>query len=239
MAQKVKPLKMEDTTSGGDLDMIPVETKPSEDYVAAKGLALENLDTYLIDRSGNDIQFTDPTVGTKSVDSVRSTARVSANDTTPSFLFSKLVPGIGISLSELNDGANETLSIINNSGNFGDVFTFNESESESSTTSSLYQEKLKLTTPSLDAGSYYLSWYYEVKTDTGSNKTLITQVQRDDTEVLSESDHIDTRGNFQGAAGFDFLTLTAGVHFFDIDYKVGTTTTATIKRARMIIWRIA
>ena len=67
MVDKVKPLKLEDTTDGTEFDMTPTETNPTEDYLAAKGLAIENSDLILIDASGNEIQFTDPTNGTKSI----------------------------------------------------------------------------------------------------------------------------------------------------------------------------
>ena len=67
MVDKVCPLKIEQPGKGTELDFGPTETDPSEDYVAAKGVALRNLDTYLIDDDGSEIQFTDPTNGTKKV----------------------------------------------------------------------------------------------------------------------------------------------------------------------------
>ena len=68
MVDKVRPLKWESTGSGGgDDDDLPTGTDPSEDYLACKGVALEQLDTHLIDRNGDNIQFTDPANGTKSV----------------------------------------------------------------------------------------------------------------------------------------------------------------------------
>ena len=41
-------------------------------------------------------------------------AKVTANDTTANYLFSKIVAGTGITINELNDGGNETLEIVNN-----------------------------------------------------------------------------------------------------------------------------
>lgn len=65
---KVKPLKIEDSTSGTEMDFAPTEADPTEDYLAAKGVALENDDNTLIDKAGDgQIQFTDTTNGTKSV----------------------------------------------------------------------------------------------------------------------------------------------------------------------------
>lgn len=56
MVDKVKPLKFESSTSGGtENDVFQTETDPQEDYLAAKGLAFENLDTFLIDKVGRAI----------------------------------------------------------------------------------------------------------------------------------------------------------------------------------------
>lgn len=110
MPDKVKPLGFETLTDGDQTVPVPTELDVAEDYVTAKGVAFENLDTHLIDRVGDDIQFTDPAVGIKSVDQVQSTARVSANDTTPDNLLAKIAPGDAITLVETNDGGNETLT---------------------------------------------------------------------------------------------------------------------------------
>jgi hypothetical protein len=59
---KIKPLKYENPANGGtQVDLVPTETNPVQDYVAAKGMAFDGLDTRLIDTdaSGN-INFTDP-----------------------------------------------------------------------------------------------------------------------------------------------------------------------------------
>lgn len=63
MADKVKPLGFENSALGGTENLpLPTEIDPTEDYLAAKGLAFQNLDTRLIDLdvSGN-IQFKDAT----------------------------------------------------------------------------------------------------------------------------------------------------------------------------------
>ena len=62
---KVKPLKIEDATNGTDIDTAPVETNPTEDYLAAKGLSFENLDTLLLDATGGELRFTDVINGVK------------------------------------------------------------------------------------------------------------------------------------------------------------------------------
>ena len=67
MVDKVKPLKFEESIDGTEIDPIPTESDESEDYLAGKGIALENLDTHLIDLQSSEIAFTDPTSGTKKV----------------------------------------------------------------------------------------------------------------------------------------------------------------------------
>lgn len=63
MADKIKPLKIENPATGGtQTDPFPVETNPAQDYLAAKGLALENSDTRLLDLDGSgNFQFKDAT----------------------------------------------------------------------------------------------------------------------------------------------------------------------------------
>lgn len=51
MVDKVKPLKFESSATGGtENDEMPRETDPSEDYLAAKGLSFEGLDTFLLQK---------------------------------------------------------------------------------------------------------------------------------------------------------------------------------------------
>lgn len=52
MVDKVKPLKLENPSTGGtETDSFPTETNTTEDYLACYGVALENSDSYLIDHT--------------------------------------------------------------------------------------------------------------------------------------------------------------------------------------------
>lgn len=64
---KVKPLKIEETGNGTELDMDPTEMNPTEDYASVKGISIENSDNLLVDSDGTEIQFTDTVSGTKKV----------------------------------------------------------------------------------------------------------------------------------------------------------------------------
>lgn len=56
MADKVKPLGFENSALGGTENFpLPTEIDPNEDYLATKGIAFENLDTFLVDKIGRSI----------------------------------------------------------------------------------------------------------------------------------------------------------------------------------------
>lgn len=58
---KVKPLKMEHSSLGGtEDDAFPTATDPTEDYLAAKGVAFENSDDHLAEKIGEILKFTIP-----------------------------------------------------------------------------------------------------------------------------------------------------------------------------------
>lgn len=61
MADKVKPLKIENPALGGsETDPFPTEADPNEDYITGKGFAFENNDDRLLDLSvSGEMQFKD------------------------------------------------------------------------------------------------------------------------------------------------------------------------------------
>jgi hypothetical protein len=86
MVDKVKPLKIENASLGGTQnDPFPTETNPTQDYIAAKGFAIENLDTYLVDKSGSNMQFTDPTAGARTLNQLRTASQNSFDNTSNGF----------------------------------------------------------------------------------------------------------------------------------------------------------
>lgn len=62
MVDKTRPLKIEDTGSGGMNDFLPTEMNPSEDYVSAKGIALEESDNTRIEGNSGVMNFRDTDV---------------------------------------------------------------------------------------------------------------------------------------------------------------------------------
>lgn len=117
---------------------------------------------------------------------------------------------------------------------FGAHFTPAVSDGEDSTTATTYQQKLKLTSESLEIGNtYVVFWYCEARANL-QNKTVGVRVQIDDTTIELEVEH---EGNeYIPISGFAIYTVTgAGTHFVDIDYKA-IDGTGYIRKARLLGW---
>jgi len=95
---------------------------------------------------------------------------------------------------------------------------YGESDGESSTTSTAFQPKLKLTITNMAAGDYLVSYMAEIKTvDSG---VVRTQIQIDDTTVIGTPEYSGSNPvERNGVSGFKKITLTAADHDFDIDFK--------------------
>lgn len=117
---------------------------------------------------------------------------------------------------------------------FGSNFGVVNDDTESSTTLTTYQQKLRLTTQSLTAGQkYVVFWHAEVRANL-QNKIAAVQVQLDDATVLVQGDY---EGNeYTSVVGFYVLTAVGtGTHTVDIDYRA-VDGTAYIRRARLLGW---
>jgi hypothetical protein len=123
---------------------------------------------------------------------------------------------------------------------FGSNFSQAASDGESTTTLDTYQQKVRLTTPSLSAGVYRIGWHNETRCSSVS-ADIYYRVQLDDTTDLCEvNNEIGDNTNYLSGAGFAHVTLTAGVHTIDMDYRNETATnTAYIRRARLELWKVS
>ena len=113
------------------------------------------------------------------------------------------------------------------------VYDYMASEAESTTTSLTFVQKLRLTTSSLAAGDYRIGYSMEI---TNSNKKQRTEVrvQVDDTTTIAEGVNaaLNQHDDYVMVSGFAVVTLTAGTHNIDIDYRA-LSNTAKIRRARL------
>jgi len=131
---------------------------------------------------------------------------------------------------------------------FGTEYENAENEGESSTTNTTFQQKLRLTTVSLPAGTYQIGWSCEAKPDDGEQRIAGTQVQVDDTTTLCYSEIAGNvpypgeipYGFWTTVSGFKVIELEAGSHNIDVDFKrAGSSGTSYIKRVRLTIWRVS
>ena len=111
----------------------------------------------------------------------------------------------------------------------------------STTTSTSFQQKLRLTT-TLRSGNYRIGWSYDWQI-TSSSCNFKAQIQVDDTTTLSthteEAQDPSTDQRHQ-ASGFAYQTLTEGIHNIDLDYCTSSPSgSARIQNARLEIWRIS
>ncbi len=124
---------------------------------------------------------------------------------------------------------------------FGTQYSYSESVAETSTNSTVFQQKLRLTTPSLPAGTYKISWFYNWRYDSASND-FMGRVQVDDTTTLLEHEQEpkDTgTDQVYVETGFRNVTLTSGVHNIDLDFSTSKSFgTSYIKNVRLEIYRI-
>lgn len=124
---------------------------------------------------------------------------------------------------------------------FGTWYGWALDESESSTTSTTYQQKLRYTTPStVPAGNYRIGWQFEWMRNTVSND-FEAQVQIDDTTtIMSQNEESKDVNSWHHVGGFTVATLTNATHYIDVDYAGETTAnTSYIRRARIEFYRVS
>jgi len=125
---------------------------------------------------------------------------------------------------------------------FGSNFQTEISAGESTTTSTSFQQKLRMTTTSLPIGTYRIGWYYEWSFGSQSNDFL-GRVQVDNTTTLMEHQQEPKDSNSDQstpASGFAYITFaSATTHDIDLDYCSNDGSTARIKNAKLEIWRVS
>jgi len=122
---------------------------------------------------------------------------------------------------------------------FGKYYQFAKDDSESTTTSTSYVNKLRLTTPALPVGKYRIGWFWEYRRSSIANDWK-GRVRLDEATDLSEINvEVKDNSNYFSASGFDEVEFASeATHTFDIDYGGETNKTSYIRRARLEIWRV-
>ena len=148
----------------------------------------------------------------------------------------------------LNDGSGNLSWSDVNTTVFGKEYNYAESESVTTTTSTTFIEKLKMTTTSLEGGTYRIGWSFQWNFNIASNDFL-AQVEIDDsTNIMDQQQEPkDAAGTFGSTgtnqkyqlSGFKHIVLGSGVHTVDIDWASNDGTNASIWNARLELWRVS
>jgi hypothetical protein len=157
------------------------------------------------------------------------------------YLDDDTIPVPGTPHNAINFGAG--LLVTNNGSGRATVDSYHElqytsSEAESSTTSSTWQQKVRLSTGIVPAGTYRVGWYLEGRSD-DTGIFCQYRVQLDDSTDLMEWDPVYAAPNTdkRTTGGHHFVTLVSGSHTFDIDYRNTGGKNTYIGRARIETWR--
>lgn len=121
---------------------------------------------------------------------------------------------------------------------FGTQYQYAESEGDSGTSGAGFATKLTLTTTSLPAGTYVAYFYVESR-HSAANKEGEISFRVDATEYGLIQPRPSAANINEPNALFKVLALTAGVHTLDIRYRRVDAMTITVRRARIVLWRVA
>ena len=120
-------------------------------------------------------------------------------------------------------------------------FSYNEESAESSTNSTTFQQKLRLTVSGVPEGNYRIGWTYQWR-HSKSNTDFSAKIEVDDTDQIfyyQASPYVDVL-YWQPVTGFYYYeVLASGTHTVDLDYKssdIGST--SYIKETKLEFWRI-
>lgn len=133
-------------------------------------------------------------------------------------------------------------------GVFGSQYFYAENDSISTMTSTTFQQKLRLTTPSIPAGTYRIGWSYQWNHDS-TNNGFEGRVQIDDSTEIQyhQQEPQDSAGTFGStgtdqkhtSSGFKNVVLSSGVHFVDVDFRTNAAgVESSIWNTRIEIWRV-
>jgi len=151
--------------------------------------------------------------------------------------------GDGVTVTDAGSGVAEvTIDGGGGGGIFGSEYDYAESEGQSSTSSTSYQQKLRMTTATIPSGTYRISWSFEWSCSSDRTPASGFIVELDGTTALSEVAMAPQKnygdGCFYTSSGFKHTSLTAVSHTIDINFKGGVGT-AYIRNARIEFWRIS
>jgi hypothetical protein len=116
-------------------------------------------------------------------------------------------------------------------------------EHQTSTTSTDWEQKLRMSVSDLTEGTYKIDWYYEW-THAHSSYEFMARVQINNSNTIMEhNERPRSPGNFYRysypCSGFKIISLNAGDYNIDLDFRSSRRNKAAyLRRSRLAIWRI-
>jgi len=111
-------------------------------------------------------------------------------------------------------------------------------EGQDSTTEATWQQKLRLALTDIPDGTYVVQWYCELR-HSNNTPTEMAEMQVEVNDMTQIGYSMWPYNLFEDAGGFAVADLSAGSYNIDLDYRQAGGGTAYIRRARLLIWRIA
>jgi len=123
---------------------------------------------------------------------------------------------------------------------FGTEAQIGSSEGDSTTTGTTYISKLLLTTPSIPAGNYHVTWSIEAAASS-SNRDIGIALYGDGVLAAEHSERLVVANYFVSVSGVANGAMGAGVHTVELFFRRagGSSATITVRRARIEFWRIS
>lgn len=123
---------------------------------------------------------------------------------------------------------------------FGQFYTYEESLGASINATAIFANKVTLTTPAIDAGDYLVSWNFTWNMNQTS-RSFVAQIDQDAGTIIWDMEQEPKDGNTDQehpAAGFAQVTLTDGIHTFELDFANNGGGIARITNARVAFLRV-
>lgn len=110
---------------------------------------------------------------------------------------------------------------------------------QSSTTDLVnWAEKVRLDLVDIPAGTYIIQWYCELRHSNGV-LTNFCEMRCEANDLFELGYAVWPYNVFEDAGGFTIYDLAGGSHHVDLDFRVQGGGTAYVRRARILVWRIA
>lgn len=126
---------------------------------------------------------------------------------------------------------------------FGSAFSTVSDDSTSSTTSTTYQQKLRMATSSLVASAVYrIGWYYEWQYRSSTHDIRVRGQVNDATTFFEQQEEPQDIGVDQWHVGSGFYYYTASTSApinIDIDYSSTSNNQSSIRKTRIEFWRVS